>query len=304
FIQMSERCAALESDVFNSGPQGLRREFFPEAVAVSGEGSADLDEEVQGLSYMMRALQIMEDVWVSADLDRYWSHPLNEGWMNYFQRWASTPTFRKWWPILRPIYSSGFRDFAKERFGITVREKPAGAAPDPSTIRLRLEPAPTLDAFMRGHAWRQFVQRAVAPDLNDLVTLAYRMEFALDGGSAATRTLDVGFVLIKEKPAKDTWSATWHAHHFYVPPPLVGAGIIGRQLDAVIAHYKAQASAQPPRAFDRLTVVFGEDSTPPPRGRAAREERVRQIEFFKSRGFQHERQGNPTLGQVRLTLTL
>ncbi|HET9360647.1 MAG TPA: hypothetical protein VFO58_12930 [Vicinamibacterales bacterium] len=304
FIQMSERCAALESDVFNSGPQGLRREFFPEAVAVSGEGSADLDEEVQGLSYMMRALQIMEDVWVSADLDRYWSHPLNEGWMNYFQRWASTPTFRKWWPILRPIYSSGFRDFAKERFGITVREKPAGAAPDASTIRLRLEPAPAPDAFMRGHAWRQFVQRSVAPDLNDFVTLAYRMEFALDGGSAASRTLDVGFVLVKEKPAKDTWSATWHAHHFYVPPPLVGAGIIGRQLDAVIAHYRAQASAQPPRAFDRLTVVFGEDSTPPPRGRAAREERVRQIEFFKSRGFQHERQGNPTLGQVTLTLSL
>ena len=34
--------------------------------------------------------QLMEDVWVSHDLDQYWSHPLNEGWMAYFNRWAST----------------------------------------------------------------------------------------------------------------------------------------------------------------------------------------------------------------------
>jgi hypothetical protein len=305
FIQMSERCAALEADVFGSGPRGLRRELFPEAVAVSGEGAAELDEEVQGLSYLMRALQIMEDVWVSADLDRYWSHPLNEGWMNYFQRWASTPTFRRWWPILRPIYSSGFRDFAKERFGVMVQEKQdAGAAP--AAIGMHLEPGLKRDTFMQGHAWRQFVQRAVPPDLNRLVILAYRMEFPSDGDAAASRTLDVGFALVKEDEHAETntWSATWHARHFYVPPPLIGAGIIGRQLDAVIAHYKAQAKAQSPRTFDQLTVVFGEDSTPPPRGSAAREERVRQIEFFKSRGFQHERQGNPTLGQVRLTLSL
>jgi hypothetical protein len=307
FIQMSERCAELEADVFGSGPLALRRELFPEAVAVSGEGSAELDEEVQGLSYMMRALQIMEDVWVSADLDRYWSHPLNEGWMNYFQRWASTPTFRRWWPILRPIYSSGFRDFAKERFGVTVREARADGAPAASTVRMHLQPGPKRDAFTQGHAWRQFALRtAPPPDFDRLVILAYRMEFPSDGDSAASRTLDVGFALVKEdEQAENTWRATWHARHFYVPPPLIGAGIIGRQLDAVIAHYKAQAKAEPRRTFERLTVVFGEDSAPPPRGSAAREERVRQIEFFKSRGFQHERgSGDPTLGQVKLTLFL
>jgi hypothetical protein len=307
FIQMSERCAELEADVFNSGPRGLRREMFPEAAAVSGEGSAELDDDVQGLSYMMRVLQIMEDVWVSADLDRYWSHPLNEGWMNYFQRWASTPTFRKWWPILMPIYSSGFRAFARERFGVTVSgtEKGAKASAAASTIRLKLEAVSKRDGFMQGHAWRQFVQRAVPPpDFDKLVVLAYRMEFPSDGDSS--RTLDVGFVLVKEEAddKKETWSATWNARHFYVPPPLVGAGIIGRQLDAVIGHYKDPASPGSSRTFDRLIVEFGGPSTPPPRGSAAREERVRLIEFFKSRGFQQESQGKPTLGQARLTLTL
>ena len=128
FVEMSNRCAELEASLCNDGPVHLRRELFPEAADSDPKLPRHVardDDEVRAISYLMRALQIMEDVWLACDLDRYWSHPLNEGWMNYFQRWASTPTFRRWWPVLRPIYSSGFREFAKERFGVGLADPDA-----------------------------------------------------------------------------------------------------------------------------------------------------------------------------------
>ncbi|MBI4888776.1 MAG: hypothetical protein HY824_16885 [Acidobacteria bacterium] len=303
FIAMSERCASLEADVFSQGPSALRRELFPEVVALRGQEQLvpDLEQELQAVSYLMRAIQIMEDVWVAADLERYWSHPLNEGWMNYFQRWASAPTFRRWWPILRPIYSNGFRDFAAERFGLGMRDALARPDSDPAhaSVRLRLMLEPSSTVFEGGHAWRQFVQRAAAPDLLGRTLLVYRMDL-LNGTTRPSPTLDVGFALVDERPVDGGRTATWQAEHFFVPPPLIGAGIVGRQLDAVIAYYTAQARVG---GFRRLTVVFG-SGVVRPRGKAARDERVRQIGFFKSRGFEVVASGDLEPGRVELSLTL
>src|SRR5439155_929530 len=143
FLNLTDRCASLEADLTANGPSRLRNEFFAEAVELaataaitpSSSGRAppavgpdpNLDEEMQTLAVLMRVLQIMEDVWLAADLDHYWSHPLNQGWMNYFQRWGSTPSFRRWWPILGPIYSPGFREFAKARFAVGVIDEEARA---------------------------------------------------------------------------------------------------------------------------------------------------------------------------------
>jgi hypothetical protein len=142
FLNLTDRCASLEADLTANGPSRLRNEFFAEAVELEAAGAItpstsgrvppavlpdpNLDEALQSLAVLMRVLQIMEDVWLAADLDHYWSHPLNQGWMNYFQRWAATPSFRRW-PILRPL-QSGFREFAKARFAVGVRDhQEAGA---------------------------------------------------------------------------------------------------------------------------------------------------------------------------------
>jgi len=102
-------------------PRGASSDRAAKLSATKGSGRARQDRAV-----LMLVIQIMEDAWVGARLEQYWSHPLNEGWMNYFQRWASTPSFRRWWPILRPIYSDGFREFVKERFDLRLSEQARG----------------------------------------------------------------------------------------------------------------------------------------------------------------------------------
>jgi GNAT superfamily N-acetyltransferase len=302
FIEMSGRWAELESDLCSNGPARLRRELFPE---VAGEDVARapgsppndiVDEEMQALNFLSRALRIMEDVWVAADLDTYPSQPLAEGWINYFQRWASTPTLRRWWPILRPLYSNGFRDFARDQFGVGVVDPKARPKSDRSAAgsRLVLTVERNHARFKQGHAWRQFVQRSTPPPLRGLTVLAYRVVLAdIDGLPGGP--LDVGFVLTDQD--RDSGTATIRGHHFYVPPALVGAGIIARLLDAVIEHYKGQG-------FGELKVDFGGPGAKPVRGQAARDARIREIEFFKSRGFEQLRPGLGTLDDVAFSLRL
>ena len=127
FLDMSGRCASLEADLLANGPALLRAEVFSEITELAKATTATApapEEEMAIFSFLLRFMQIMEDVWLCAELDRFWSHPLNEGWMSYFHRWASTPSFRRWWPILSPIYGLGFREFAKERFGSACRTRP------------------------------------------------------------------------------------------------------------------------------------------------------------------------------------
>ena len=55
----------------------------------------------------------------------------NEGLMNYFHRWAGTPSFRRWWPVLAPVYSAGFRAFVLEHFAIQIAKRFPLAAQSP-----------------------------------------------------------------------------------------------------------------------------------------------------------------------------
>lgn len=57
-------------------------------------------------------IQLMENVFLAVQLDKYHAHPLNRGWMNLFRRWAAADDFRKLWPALRGGFSKTFVDFA------------------------------------------------------------------------------------------------------------------------------------------------------------------------------------------------
>ena len=76
--------------------------------------------------------------------------------------------------------------------------------------------------------------------------------------------------------------------------------------------FQTAALRQPPRWFSELRVQFG---TPPAGqspagqrpssvGRAARYERVREIEFYKSRGFHYVKQEDPRTGAITLSRRL
>jgi hypothetical protein len=330
FLYLTDRCASLETDLTEKGPGRLRNEFFAEAVELAAATAAtpsssgrappealpdpNLDEELRTLAVLMRVLQIMEDVWLAADLDHYWSHPLNQGWMNYFQRWASTPSFRRWWPILGPIYSPGFREFAKARFAVGVSDPEASADGRRffSGAGLQLREIKDRPHFLASNLWREFKQRRPAPDLSERSILAYELGLLDYNGNPGSVKFQVGFVLVEERREGDSWIGSWRAEEFFVPPAMDGVGIVSRFLDAIVRHFQTAASSQSTRWFSELRVQFG---TPPagqppdgqkPRavGRAAHYERVREIEFYKSRGFNYVEQEDPKTGAITLVLPL
>jgi hypothetical protein len=327
FIEMSERCADFEENLTSEGPMLLRCEFFSEAAELTEpekpkdqnseaeqkpKPPAALDEEIHILGYLIRIIQIMEDVWVSGDFERYWSHPLNEGWMNYFHRWASTPSFRRWWPVLAPIFSPGFRAFIQERFAVGSVD-PQVLQPGSqvsATAQLRLSLLNGTENYKSSSAWHCFLQYRPGVILAEKKIFGYELQLLNRDGVPHGPGLWVGFVLVNESPSDAPNTAEWRAEDFFVPPRLHGGKIVSNLLDAVIRYYQTH----PNRHVGRLKLIF-DDNQPgtskvlhPRKSQglapAARYDRVREIEFYKSRGFQYEKRENPKTGAISLYLDL
>ncbi len=289
FLALTERCAELEKEVRENAPAYLRAEFFPEAFAAAGGqveepsnlGAPSVAEETDALYFLMLAAQVMEDVWVGAELDLYWSHPLNEGWMNYFHRWAGTPSFRRWWPVLRPIFSAGFRDFVRERFGV-------GYADDPQASGARLELRERYSGT--GLAWSYWRQQNPGGLRPGQRVVEFWLRLDPTASAPGTGELLVGLLVFEADAARRT--VTWRSDQLFVPPSLNGAGITTRFLERVLTLFQSSG-------FRELEVVFeAGKSRPDP---ANRLRRVQEINFYKSRGFVAPQPAAPG-EDLRLTL--
>lgn len=337
FVEMSARCTELEESLSEKGPLRLRKEFFVEAtewIAPSDPQNSNsnspftpnLEEELDILSYLFRAIQIMEDVWVSGSFDLYWSHPMNEGWMNYLHRWAATPSFRRWWPILSALYSAGFREFVKGRFSVGLGDPEARPGLERPTLTgvLQLKNVSGESQFQNSQTWKRFCQ--IHPEAENSLqgrkVFGYELRIQSLGPNHHPPGIWVGFVLVHEtrKQLKsdptasdhtnhEAMVAEWRADEFFVPPSLHGAGMVSRMLDALIHHY----SEGKPDAVDELQVQFTGIHKEAPSyetrksavlGQAARYRRVRDIEFYKSRGFRYRRREHPRSGEITLHLPL
>jgi hypothetical protein len=322
FLEMSERCATLEQELMADGPVQLRAEFFAEATALAPRPAANAQpatpptsaEELNILSFLIRIAQIMEDTWVSAELDRYWSHPLNEGWMNYFHRWAATPSFRRWWPVIAPLYALGVREFVGKRFdvGAVDPDSPRAATAAKNLAQLHLHEVANPKAFFaQSYVARQYLQSHALPDFQLYRVLAYELTLLDYTGAPSTQTLPIGFVLADEKPVDPTmpagpWTASWQIQHLYVPDSLSGSGFLSKFLDAVLRFY-AKSGSVAGREFSGVAVRIvpdvkhAKDRRP---NRAEREDRVRDIEFYKSRAFTYVGAENTESGSLTLQRTL
>ena len=344
FLKMTERFAVLEGDIVREGPKRLAAEFFSElselveskpdqeepfwAAWLRPGGTtvkaADADEEMRIYVSLLRALQIMEDVWLAADLEQYWSHPLNQGWLNYFQRWARTPSFRRWWPVLAPIYSPGFREFVKERFGVGVTDQSARGENErritAARLELKLIHERERDTFFKTQTWRYFEQHA--PDVKPVQEskiFSYELQLLGYDGEPDGKKIVIGFAIVEEKEITTEdgknaptgeWAATWRANELFVPLALTGSGIIARLLDALIKRYR-DAKSENGRDFRRLEVEFSSalpnkaaQEKPKVLSQAARYERVRDIEFYKSRNFSYVKREDRHTGEIALRLVL
>lgn len=296
FVELTERCSAIETELLRLAPARLRAEFFPEVAAAFNPAPCEPEtpaEAITTLFCLMQVAQLMEDVWLAAELDVYWSHPLNEGWMNYFERWAGTPSFRRWWPVLRPIYGNGFRDFVKDRFGVRLGGRAEGATEPVARLVLRAVEAPARPAGLAVDQWRR--RRGIFEPTGKL----FEYLLTLDQEAGSLREVQVGLLAFETRGnLEEGVVATWRSSDLFVPPALIGGGIIARFLDDIVAELRwafggaciaARVVIDDAPAEERL------DHNPGPartlgfrRDPAKRNERVQTIAFYKSRGFVYQ----------------
>ena len=89
-------------------------QIYPEIETLLGANQASGSDPRAALHFCNMQLDLMENVFVALELEKYNGYALNRGWMNLFRRWAMTPIFQKLWPGLRGGYSRQFADFVEE----------------------------------------------------------------------------------------------------------------------------------------------------------------------------------------------
>jgi hypothetical protein len=308
-LEMTRRFAAVDAELQHRQQQAMLRHVFPEMADAAGikelyaRGRADgvpvkpepgagvpgaglaapFPHDAEGamaaeLSLLLRVMQVMEDVWMACQLDRWWGHPLNLGWINVFARWATSPPFQFWWPLLSPMFSPGFRQFIQQRFPMRPGASSAeSAAPQKGWVDEVAQPRQS------GLAAIWWEQRSAQPARwNTQVPAPYRCRFYQDllelkRGDAAVR-IQVGLAAVIFHGT----TAGWNSDDFFVPPSLWGAGIGGHFLRGLLERVSAEA--------DWCLVVV---KAPPPdqAHQVARDDRQAFVEHYRKVGFRETRTG-------------
>lgn len=91
-------------------------EIYPEIVSLLGADPAALaaGNEQAALHFFNMQIDLMENIFLALELEKYYAYAMNRGWMNLFRRWATTPTFQTLWPGLRGGYSRQFVEFVED----------------------------------------------------------------------------------------------------------------------------------------------------------------------------------------------
>jgi hypothetical protein len=75
-----------------------------------------------GFYFCNSLIQLMEDVYLDLWLEQEHDHPDNRGWMNLFNHWSWSPTFRVTWIISAATYGARFQSFCERYLGLYLGE--------------------------------------------------------------------------------------------------------------------------------------------------------------------------------------
>jgi hypothetical protein len=293
-LEMTKRFGELEAELQQRPARGILKQVFPEMESLPPDLRSGYEQATwrartdlpanqptdpgaamaADLSFLMRVTQLMEDAWLTCDLDRWWAHPLNLGWINLFARWATAPSFRFWWPLLGPMFSPGFRRFIEERFplpterGVTVPskgriepfdgEKGTGLA----ALWWRERSAQPRDWRTRtGDASNDWVTRRLYQRVLDL----WRPE-----GTAVP--MQVGLVAVTSRHT----TVGWTSNDFFVPPSLWGAGVGSGFLEHLLARLSEH---------HRFCYAIVKAPAPERDSQVARDDRRSFVEHYRKAGF-------------------
>ena len=229
-LQMTARFSHLEQQLkANTVP--MLREVFPEIqyAAAPFVGPLQLlsaDEELANVSCLLSVMTLMEDVIESCGLQTHWHHPINRGWVNLFARWSTTPTFQRWWPLVKPMYGSALREFLEDRFEI-LRDAPVFGR---ALVR-RFNPTPNSAEFAL--EWWQ-ARHGSPPSFTKRTVFEYSVDFLATSSSASFR-LQLALVSI-ELSGSD---ASWTSDDLFVPFSLWGSPLAHDFLDRLLVELRA-----------------------------------------------------------------
>ncbi len=116
FLGQTEGLIEIDNDLRSDpGLADYDLETYPELVSVLRMDPKSVKPaDVRATLHLISSqVQLMENVFLSLRLAEYYAHPLNRGWMNLFRRWATTPMFRRCWPIVCGTFSRAFVEFAE-----------------------------------------------------------------------------------------------------------------------------------------------------------------------------------------------
>lgn len=289
-LEMTQRFAAVDAELQQRQQQTMLHDVFPEVRDIVGERKAFPSPESTGervpvaasqealaaeLSILLKVMQVMEDVWMACQLDRWWSHPLNLGWVNLFARWATSPPFQFWWPLLSPMFSPGFRTFIEQRF---PRREGTGAT---LAIAQKGSVEEVVEGEIAGLAEIWWKQRSAQPmpwtrpESASFTRRYYQDRLELVRDRAPVR-IQVGLAAVTFSAGM----AGWTSDDFFVPPSLWGAGIGGHFLRGLLDRVSAEAL---------VGVVVVKAPPPGQDHHVARDDRQAFVEHYKKVGFREKR---------------
>lgn len=234
-LELTSRLAAFERQLRQEAPPNLVREMYPEldhlGLKKSKTKEVSADETGRTLHFLTQMLQLMEDVWLAAYLETHWNDPNNLGWMNTFQRWAYTPSFRLWWPILKPMYGRKFRRFMEERLSLRDDDYP------PTTDHVTNHGG-ELPAGVAQTYWNRMNAENPGKAKGQTV-YSYDLQLTDQGQENRDRPVQVGLAFLDRSP-DDPTVACWSVDEFFVPPSLWGAGLGAKFLHKLLGVLKAE----------------------------------------------------------------
>lgn len=279
FVEFTGRFTALETELRDKAPKKFVREMFPELQFIDEQADSDArmtSEEMNSvLHFLLQIIQLMEDVWVGCDFETHWNDPNNLGWMNAFQRWAYTPSFRLWWPILKPLYGAKFRRFMEERLNLADEDYP----PTLATVTNRGNAAP--DGVAKIY-WTR-VSGAI-PSRTTVYSFDLNLTLQRQQPPDLEHSVQAGLAFV-DSPADKT--ARWANEEFFIPPSLWGAGLGAVFLDKLLVELKkdgfdrCEVTVKPPKRVSGKVVREWLERT----DLASRQQRADLLAFYQRAGF-------------------
>lgn len=295
-LRLAQASREFELDLRQHGPAHLRAEFFPEAgLAVSAKPSGE--EENAALFQLMQVVSLMEEAWAATRDGAYFTHHQAEGWRAYCERWAATPSFRRWWPALSAMTSPPFRRFAEDFFELGL-----GEMSQASLEEIARKPSQGATLAVRSHPLREFPAAGrsglAARELHELRplrwpellaagenTLVLEYLLTLDAQHTAQRVLQVGLAFVQLQPGNGPLEASWDDRDIFVPRAYVGSGVVARFLRRILDELQQRSvAAQRPGALFRVSIARPSAGR---RDHIARTMLASRIDFYKSCGFNY-----------------